>query len=84
MYGYDYNFNSIATVERFNVNNNSSKWEIIEFKNPNNISSILYYHANLKFDENNCYILGGLKEINEYDVILYVCFLVNITMRVLG
>jgi hypothetical protein len=73
LFGYDYNFNSIATVERWTINeegyDSNSKWEIINFKNPDSISSILYYHANFKFDEERVYILGGLKEINECDVV---------------
>lgn len=77
LFGYDFNFNSIATVETWTIKEESndnnedsnSKWEIINFKNPDAISSILYYHANLKFDEERVFILGGLKEVNECDVV---------------
>jgi hypothetical protein len=67
LYGYDYNFSSIGNVERLDLTKKAS-WENIRFKNPNGIEAILYYHANLAIGD-NCYILGGLKTIEENDVV---------------
>jgi hypothetical protein len=67
LYGYDYNFSSIANVERLDLSR-KTMWENIAFKNPNSIESILYYHANLHIND-DCFILGGLKTVEENDLI---------------
>ena len=69
LFGYDYNINSISYVERLDLKGNldTLHWEVIRFKNPDRISSILYYHSNLKFEDNCVYIIGGLKEIDQGD-----------------
>lgn len=77
-FGYDYNLSPIAIIERLNIKNlssillsggQSSTWETIKFNNPDNISSFLYYNAVMKISEDNILVLGGLKEINEIDVV---------------
>ena len=41
----------------------------MDFKNPDNISSILYYNSILKKNEEEIFILGGLKEIGQIDCV---------------
>jgi hypothetical protein len=65
-FGYDNKFDSIPQVEKLDLNNNSD-WELINFKNPDSISSFIYYNSILYNGENDLYILGGRKEINEVD-----------------
>ena len=47
----------------------SVQWEDLQFKNPNNISSILYYNALLKENDDKIYVLGGLVEVDEIDFV---------------
>ena len=47
----------------------NTKWKILDFKNPDNISSILYYNSILKKNEEEIFILGGLKEVGQIDCI---------------
>ncbi len=80
LFGYDFKLNPITLIERLNIENINSliienggntiiNWEQLDFKNPNDISSILYYNALLKVDDEKIYIVGGLKEINEIDFV---------------
>ena len=81
LFGYNFKLDPITLIERLNIeninsliiddnnNNNVIKWESLEFKNPNDISSILYYNALLKVSDDKIYVLGGLKEIDEIDVV---------------
>ena len=80
LFGYDFKLNPITLIERLNIENINSliienggnsilNWEKLDFKNPNDISSILYYNSLLKVDDEKIYIVGGLKEINEIDFV---------------
>ena len=81
LFGYNFKLDPITLIERLNIeninnliiddnnNNNVVNWESLEFKNPNDISSILYYNALLKVNDDKIYVLGGLKEIDEIDVV---------------
>jgi len=72
-YGYDSNHNPTSVIERMNIESKTN-WEELKFKNPNNISSFLIYHSLVSVDDNTCYVLGGMKEINEIDNIYKVDF----------
>ena len=78
LFGYDYNLKPVTKIEKINIkeilNNSISqfksiKWKILDFKNPDNISSILYYNSILKKNEEEIFILGGLKEIGQIDCV---------------
>ena len=78
LFGYDYNLKPVTKIEKINIKEiiNSSisqfkntKWKILDFKNPDNISSILYYNSILKKSEEEIFILGGLKEVGQIDCI---------------
>ena len=78
LFGYDYNLKPITKIEKINIRKiidnpisqaRSVKWKILNFKNPDKISSILYYNSILKKNEEEIYILGGLKEIGQIDCI---------------
>ena len=78
-FGYNYKIEPITLIERLDIQDISSiiiqgesgsaqkKWETLQFQNPNNISSILYYNSLLKLDDKHIFILGGLKEIDQID-----------------
>ena len=78
LFGYDYNLKPITKIEKLNVKKiidnpisqaRSIKWKVLDFKNPDKISSILYYNSILKKNEEEIFILGGLKEIGQIDCI---------------
>ena len=78
LFGYDYNLKPVTKIEKINIkeilNNSVSqfkniKWKILDFQNPDNISSILYYNSILKKNEEEIFILGGLKEIGQIDFV---------------
>ena len=78
LFGYDYNLKPITKIEKLNIKNiidnpisqaRNVKWKILDFKNPDKISSILYYNSILKKNEEEIFILGGLKEIGQIDCI---------------
>ena len=78
LFGYDYNLKPITKIEKINIKKildnpineaRNVKWTILDFKNPDNISSILYYNSILKKNEEEIFILGGLKEIGQIDCI---------------
>lgn len=56
-FGYDHKHSSISTIERYNII--SEIWENIPFINKGNISSYLYYHANLQSKHDEILIFGG-------------------------
>lgn len=56
-FGYDHKHSSISTIERYNII--SEIWENIPFINKGNISSYLYYHANLQSKPDEILIFGG-------------------------
>ena len=77
-FGYDYNLKPITKIEKINIKKivdnpisqaRNVKWKVLDFKNPDNISSILYYNSILKKNEEEIFILGGLKEIGQIDCI---------------
>ena len=76
LFGYDYKLNLINIIERLNIEDINSliiekeqetkvNWESIEYKNPNNIPLDIYYSSILKINDNDIFILGGLKDKNE-------------------
>ena len=78
LFGYDYNLKPITKIEKINIKKildnpiseaRNVKWKILDFKNPDKISSILYYNSILKKNEEEIFILGGLKEIGQIDCI---------------
>ena len=78
LFGYDYNLKPVTKIEKINIRDiidnpisqaKNVKWKILDFKNPDNISSILYYNSILKKNEEEIFILGGLKEIGHIDCI---------------
>ena len=78
LFGYDYNLKPITKIEKINIKKivdnpisqaRNVKWKVLDFKNPDNISSILYYNSILKKNEEEIFILGGLKEIGQIDCI---------------
>ena len=78
LFGYDYNLKPITKIEKINIQNivdnpisqaKNVKWKVLDFKNPDKISSILYYNSILKKNDNEVFILGGLKEIGQVDCI---------------
>ena len=78
LFGYDYNLKPVTKIEKLNIKEiidnpisqfKNIKWKILDFKNPDNISSILYYNSILKKSEEEIFILGGLKEIGQIDCI---------------
>ena len=78
LFGYDYNLKPITKIEKINIEKiidspisqvKDVKWKVLDFKNPDNISSILYYNSILKKNEEEIFILGGLKEIGQIDCI---------------
>ena len=78
LFGYDYNLKPITKIEKINIKKivdnpisqaRNVKWKVLDFKNPDNISSILYYNSILKKTEEEIFILGGLKEIGQIDCI---------------
>ena len=78
LFGYDYNLKPVTKIEKINIKEiidnsiaqfKNTKWKILDFKNPDNISSILYYNSILKKNEEEIFILGGLKEIGQIDCI---------------
>ena len=78
LFGYDYNLKPVTKIEKINIKEiidnsiaqfKSTKWKILDFKNPDNISSILYYNSILKKNEEEIFILGGLKEIGQIDCV---------------
>ena len=78
LFGYDYNLKPVTRIEKLNIKEiidnpisqfKNTKWKILDFKNPDNISSILYYNSILKKSEEEIFILGGLKEIGQIDCI---------------
>ena len=78
LFGYDYNLKPITKIEKINIRKiidnpisqaRNVKWKILDFKNPDKISSILYYNSILKKNEEEIFILGGLKEIGQIDCI---------------
>ena len=78
LFGYDYNLKPITKIEKLNIREiidnpisqaKNVKWKILDFKNPDQISSILYYNSILKKNEEEIFILGGLKEIGQIDCI---------------
>jgi len=78
LFGYDYNLKPITKIEKINIESivdnpisqaKNVKWKVLDFKNPDKISSILYYNSILKKNENEVFILGGLKEIGQVDCI---------------
>ena len=78
LFGYDYNLKPITKIEKINIKQiddnpisqaRNIKWKVLDFKNPDNISSILYYNSILKKNEEEIFILGGLKEIGQIDCI---------------
>ena len=81
LFGYDSSQNPITVIERLDIKDISALlspsapgWENLQFKNPDNISSILYYNVLMKVDDNNIFILGGLVEIDQIDFIYkYSC-----------
>jgi hypothetical protein len=78
-FGYNHKIEPITLIERLDIEDINSiivegengsaqkKWESLQFQNPNNISSILYYNSLLKLDDKHVFILGGLKEIDQID-----------------
>ena len=78
LFGYDYNLKPVTKIEKINIKEiidnpisqfKNTKWKILDFKNPDNISSILYYNSILKKSEEEIFILGGLKEVGQIDCI---------------
>ena len=78
LFGYDYNLKPITKIEKINIRDiidnpisqaKNVKWKILDFKNPDQISSILYYNSILKKNDEEIFILGGLKEIGQIDCI---------------
>ena len=78
LFGYDYNLKPVTKIEKINIKEiidnsiaqfKNTKWKILDFKNPDNISSILYYNSILKKNEEEIFILGGLKEIGQIDCV---------------
>jgi hypothetical protein len=81
IYGYDASQRPISQIERLNIESIPSlplitnpepsiiKWESLQFENPDNISSYLYYNSLLKTSDNDIYILGGLIESDKIDVV---------------
>ena len=78
LFGYDYNLKPVTRIEKINIKEilnspiaqfRNIKWKILDFKNPDNISSILYYNSILKKSEEEIFILGGLKEIGQIDCV---------------
>ena len=78
LFGYDYNLKPVTRIEKLNIKDiidnpisqvRNIKWKMLDFKNPDNISSILYYNSILKKSEEEVFILGGLKEIGQVDCI---------------
>ena len=78
LFGYDYNLKPVTRIEKINIKEiidnpvsqfKNTKWKLLDFQNPDNISSILYYNSILKKSEEEIFILGGLKEIGEIDCI---------------
>ena len=78
LFGYDYNLKPVTKIEKINIKEiidnpvsqfKNTKWKILDFQNPDNISSILYYNSILKKSEEEIFILGGLKEIGEIDCV---------------
>ena len=78
LFGYDYNLKPVTRIEKINIKDiidnpisqvRNIKWKMLDFKNPDNISSILYYNSILKKSEEEVFILGGLKEIGQVDCI---------------
>lgn len=75
LFGYDFALTPITLIERINIESLdnlvslSVQWEDLQFKNPNNISSILYYNALLKENDDKIYVLGGLVEVDEIDFV---------------
>ena len=78
LFGYDYNLKPVTKIEKINIKEiidnpisqfKNTKWKILDFKNPDNISSILYYNSILKKNEEEIFILGGLKEVGQIDCI---------------
>ena len=78
LFGYDYNLKPVTKIEKINIKEiidnpisqfKNTKWKILDFNNPDNISSILYYNSILKKSEEEIFILGGLKEIGQIDCI---------------
>lgn len=64
-FGYDCRSKSLATIEKYN--NTSNEWINIEYNNKDNISSYLYYHANLHVNNNKLFILGGMIDESTFD-----------------
>lgn len=80
IYGYDASQRPISQIERLNIESIPSlplitnpepsiKWETLQFENPDNISSYLYYNSLLKTSDTDIYILGGLIESDKIDVV---------------
>ena len=80
LFGYDFSLNPITIIEKIDITDLSKlitqevKWEDLQFKNPDNISSILYYNSLLKIDDDNVFVLGGLVEVDTIDCVYqYSC-----------